>query len=404
MTGPATTPSTDESGGAPGTRLSPRDLAADHTLAMLSEGVRFLLDVTPVDAAEVGADFLAGTVEDPQFAYRELEADPDVLDAQLDQVDVGAVEDHTLGELLRSKEREMKLQVEMLRARGSEDFRDLSVELYGAVGPTLRRQAESLMESLAETPRPGEMLDAETFLGLALAEIEHYRGLDPDIGIHAEIRPDVSGVLVEGDTLLVSEGASIAQARADALLQHEVGTHLVTQVNGSGQPIKLLGSGLAGYDETQEGLAVLAEIASGGLTAFRLRQLAARVLTVHRMLSGATFREAHHALVEGGIPAGSAFTTTMRVYRSGGLTKDAIYLRGLVDLLAHLADGGELHLFFLGKFALRDLPLVEDLHERGILSPARITPRYLDDPRAVGRMLSAAQADDLTLATKGHTL
>ena len=44
------------------------------------------------------------------------------------------------------------------------------------------------------------------------------------------------------------------------------------------------------------------------------------------------------------------------------------------------------------------------VHERGILSPARITPRYLDDPRAVGRMLSAARADDLTLATKGHTL
>lgn len=389
-------------GGSGGpTTLSAQDLAADHTLAMLSEGVRFLLDVTPVDAQEVGAEFLAGTVDEPTFTYRELEVDPDVLEAQLDQVDVASVHDHTLGELLRSKHREMKLQLEMLRARGSDDFRALSVELFGAVGPTLRHQAETLVTALPDSPRQGEVLDADAFLGLALQEIDRYREQDPDVGIHAEVRPDVSGVLVEGDTLLISADAVVAAERAEALLHHEVGTHLVTQVNGSGQPIRLLGSGLAGYDETQEGLAVLAEIACGGLTPSRLRQLAARVLTVHRMLSGASFREAHHALVQTGHPSGSAFTTTMRVYRSGGLTKDAIYLRGLLDLLGHLAADGELHLFFLGKFALRDLPLVEDLHERGILCPARVTPRFLADPQAAQRMLAAARTDDLTTLTKG---
>ena len=313
------------------------------------------------------------------------------------------VQDHTLAELLRSKHREMQLQLEMLRARGTEDFRALSVELYGAVAPTLRERAQRLMADLEGTPRPGDMLDAPEFLGLAEAEIAHYRELDPDVGMHAEVRPDVSGVLVEGDALLISEDAAVAAARADALLQHEVGTHLVTQVNGAGQPIKVLGSGLAGYEETQEGLAVLAEIACGGLTPFRLRQLAARVVTVHAMLTGASFREAHAALVEAGVPSGSAYSTTMRVYRAGGLTKDAIYLRGLLDLLDHLAADGRLELFFLGKFALRDLPLIEDLHERGVLCPARITPRYLQDPEAAARLHRAAHTDDLTSLTEGPT-
>ena len=54
---------------------------------------------------------------------------------------------------------------------------------------------------------------------------------------------------------------------ATALLQHEIGTHVVTHVNGSRQPLRLLGAGLAGYDETQEGLAVFAEYLVGGLTA-----------------------------------------------------------------------------------------------------------------------------------------
>ena len=80
----------------------------------------------------------------------------------------------------------------------------------------------------------------------------------------------------------------------------------------------------------------------GSLTAFRLRQLASRVLTVDRRVAGASFHEAHEALVSGGIPPGSAFTTVMRVFRAGGMTKDAIYLRGLVDLLAHLRAEGRL--------------------------------------------------------------
>ena len=393
--------------GVPGSDAGPtaflavEDLAVDHTLAMLSGGIRFLLDITPVDADEQRADFLAGTAEAPEFTYRELDVDPDVFQAQLDHVPLDRVQDPTLADLLRDKHREMKLQLEMLRARDTDDFRQLSVELYGAVGPTLRGQAEDLVARLDVSAQPGDMLTAHEFLALAEEEIEQYREEDPDAGLHAEVRPDVSGVLVEGNVLLVSESSSIAAIRGNALIQHEVGTHLVTQVNGSGQPIKTLGEGLAGYDETQEGLAVLAEVGCGGLTPFRLRQLAARVLTVHRMLSGATFREAHAALVEDGVPAGTAYTTVMRVYRSGGLTKDAIYLRGLLDLRDHLAAEGRLDLLFLGKFALRDLPLVQDLHDRGILRAPRLNPRWLRDPRAVTRLREVAGTDDLTTLTKG---
>ena len=107
---------------------------------------------------------------------------------------------------------------------------------------------------------------------MAEAEIAHYRDEDPDLDMHAEIRSDVNGVMVSGDTLLIGPETKVQLERAQALLHHEVGTHLVTQANGSHQPIKVLGVGLAGYDETQEGLAVLAEIACGGLTAFRLRR------------------------------------------------------------------------------------------------------------------------------------
>ena len=382
--------------------LSAADLAVDHRLALLSQSFRFLLEVTPVDADDLRDDFLEGREPDPGFTYRELDTDPDVVRAELDVIDVGEVEDPVLGQLLRAKHREMELQLDMLEARDTADFLPLSVELYGGVSPALRTQAETLLASITRTEAGDEALDAEEFLALADDEIAHYRAEDPDLDMHAEIRTDVNGVMVSGDTLLIGPETKVQRARAQALLHHEVGTHLVTQANGSHQPIKVLGVGLAGYDETQEGLAVLAEIACGGLTAFRLRQLASRVVTVHRMIGGASFAEAHEALVADGFPESSAWTTVMRVYRSGGMTKDAIYLRGLVELLEHLGSDGSLDQLWLGKFSLRDLPLIGDLEDRGLLRPPRVLPRYLHDPATNANLARAAGTEDLSTLLEGH--
>ncbi|MCK6056548.1 flavohemoglobin expression-modulating QEGLA motif protein [Micrococcus luteus] len=374
------------SGDRPDTGLSLADRAVDHELGMLAATFRFLLDVTPTNVETARRAFLERDEIEP-FEYRRLEDDPDVLRQVLYDIPVQAVEDPVLGTLLRNKQRELDLQLEMLQARDTADFMPLSITLYGAITPALRETAKHILASVP-VPEPGgeDALTAQEFLGLAQEEIERYRDQDADIEAHAEIRRDVSGVMVSGDTLLVGPESRVQRARADALLQHEVGTHLVTHVNGSAQPIACLATGLAGYDETQEGLAVLAEAASGQLTPFRLRQLAARVLTVHRMVAGADFHECHRALVEDGIPPSSAFTTVMRAFRSGGMTKDAVYLRGVLDLVDHVQRGHGLELFLLGKFALADLPLLEDLHRRRILRQARIHARWLTEEACLSRV------------------
>lgn len=378
---------------AGGAGLSTRDRAIDHELALLSASFRFLLDLTPVNVERARTEFLA-TGELPEFVYRELEDDPEVLKRVLADVPIHEVEDTVLGTLLRNKHREMSLQIDMLSVRDTEDFLPLSIGLYGAITPDLRRSAESILESVTVTESTSTgSLGARQFLDLAHDEIDYYRHQDPDIDVHAEVQDDVAGVMVAGDTLLIGPESKVQKVRAHALLQHEVGTHLVTHVNGSAQPIKVLGTGFAGYDETQEGLAVLAEVACGGLTPFRLRQLAARVLTVQRMVTGASFQEAHEALVDDGIPASSAFTTTMRAFRAGGLTKDAIYLRGLLDLIDHLRHGGDLDLLLLGKFALEDLPMVKDLQDRGVLEPPVLTPRWLQEEGSAARLGRAAAVD-----------
>ncbi len=108
--------------------------------------------------------------------------------------------------------------------------------------------------------------------------------------------------MVSNGDVLIAPTCRVAVSRIEALLHHEVGTHVVTHVNGAHQPLHVLASGLAGHDETQEGLAVLAEHLVGGLTPARLRQLAARVVAVHLMVDGVPFEDVHATLVSDGIP------------------------------------------------------------------------------------------------------
>jgi len=375
--------------------LSAEDLAVDRELADIARDFRFLLDLTPIDLVGTRETFDA-TGRTPKFEYRPLEDDPGVAVRRLDDMPVDAVHDPILASLLLGKHRELRLQLEMLDCRGSEDFLPLSLELYGAVTPPLLAEAENILATVAKPePDNGPWLDAETFVQAAQAELDRYRSLAPDIECHIEVREGSTGVMVSNGDLLVAPTVRIAVSRLDALLHHEIGTHVLTYANGANQPLHVLATGLAGHDETQEGLAVLAEYLVGGLTPGRLRELAARVVAVHEMANGAAFPDVHDRIVAAGISRHQAFTITMRVFRSGGLTKDAVYLRGLHELVTHLVAGGDLDVLWLGKMPLTAAPLVAELHRRGALTDPLLRPRYLDEPAAQARLASLHKVSSL---------
>jgi uncharacterized protein (TIGR02421 family) len=369
--------------------LDAGDLAVDHELADIALGFDFLLDVTPVNDTAVRKAFLSGTAEAPTFTYRDLGDELTIARARLGAVDVGSVRDDAVAHLMQAKVRELDLQLEMLDARGTPSFRTLSVELYGTADAMLVQQAEQILADV-HAPAPAHAkerrLEPDAFAERAEAELDHYRVEYPDLSVYVEVRDDCTEVMVANGVLLVPSSASVPEPRAEALLQHEIGTHALTYANGSAQPLRLLAAGLAGYEGTQEGLALIAEHLVGGFGARRLRQIASRVIAVHLMLEGATFRAVFESLRATGIAAVPAYATTMRAFRSGGLTKDAVYLRGLCDLLAHLANGGSLDTLWLGKMPLVAVPLVRSLVERGALCEARVLPRYLGEPKAAARL------------------
>jgi uncharacterized protein (TIGR02421 family) len=203
-----------------------------------------------------------------------------------------------------------------------------------------------------------------------------------------EVREDLVGLVVTQGNLLVGGTLDLAPSRVEALVQHEVGTHVLTWYNGLAQPLGQLATGLAGYEELQEGLAVLAEHLAGGLPPARLRTLAGRVVAVHHVAHGASFVESYRDLTAThGFSEPQAFSLCLRAHRSGGLTKDAIYLRGLVRLLEYLKEDGDLDPLFLGKVALHHLPALRELRWREYLQPAPLEPRHLDSPHARDRLL-----------------
>ncbi len=205
-----------------------------------------------------------------------------------------------------------------------------------------------------------------------------------------ELRSDVTGLMVSHGNLLVSTRTNVPSARVEALIQHEVGTHVLTYHNGRAQKLRHLYTGLAGYDALQEGLAVFSEYLVGGLSRPRLRLLAARVVAARWMIDGATFIDCFRELKGGhGFAARTAFVVAMRSYRGGGLTKDAVYLRGLGQILDLPGTGGRLEPLLIGKIAANHIPIIRELRWRGVLREPPLSPRYLDDPAALERLQRA---------------
>ena len=364
---------------------------SDRRLVDVSEQFDLLLMVTPVNGEASWHEFRRARYErPPNFHYRPLPADPVVLKRAIYRAPVDRIEDPALGRVFREKQAELDRQVTLLQDRNSPRFLHEGVQLFGGVGDGLRDLALEILAAVSPRSREagaGRTLSPREFAKAAREEIRTLRRQHPALDATVEIRGDIAGLMVSRGNLLISTRTAVPPARVEALLQHEIGTHVLTYHNGKAQRLRLLATGLAGYDELQEGLAVLAEFLVGGLSRPRLRQLAGRVVAARCLLDGATFVETFRTLHRAhGFNQQVAFWMTMRTHRGGGLTKDAIYLRGLRQILAYLRGGGELDPLWVGKIAVHHIPLVRELRWRGVLQPPPLVPRYLERTDARARL------------------
>lgn len=361
----------------------------DQQLAAISENFDLLLHVTPVNAHEAWQAFEKNNyAHSPEFHYRPRSADPALLKRQLYQAPLEKIEDPTLADFFASKREELDRQITLLNDRNRAQFLHGSIQLFGQIDPSLLAVAKQILaKSSTEQTAPSELLDAEQFAEKARQEIAWYQQTDASLAAKAEVRDDITGILVSHGNFLIGSDAHVSQARLSATLNHEIGTHALTYHNGKKQPLQQLYAGMAGYEELQEGLAVLSEYLCGGLTLNRLQLLAGRVIAVNSIITGTNFIETFNTLhQEYNFKPFTAFTITMRVYRGGGYTKDMVYLRGLIDVIDYLQKDKELEILYSGKISLQHLPLLHELRWREVLKPIAITPRYLSNTEAQQRL------------------
>jgi uncharacterized protein (TIGR02421 family) len=363
-------------------------LAVDARLTEIERELNLLLNVTPTNGAEAWLDFERSGFESvPTLHSRRLDFDPDLLKRDLYNAEIEQVEDPALNSLFRAKRDEIARQITLLEDRGTSRFKYGAFQLYGEPGQSLTATAHSMLAHIDPQPITTGSITATAFADAARAELETYRSRYPGYPIAVEVREDVADLMVSFGRLLIPATAAFREDRVEPLIQHEVGTHVLTYRNGDSQPFKLLAVGLPSYEETQEGLAVLAEYVVGGLDPRRMRVLAARVVAASMMLADADFIEIFkHLTDDHGFAPRTAWSVTSRATYGGGSTKDIIYLRGIERVLGYFAEGCSIDPLLAGKLSLHHAPLVEDLIQQGVLEPPWARPRWLSAPGADERL------------------
>lgn len=375
----------------------------DQELREVSQSFDFVLQTVPLNTNSAWEEFKADDFKvEPVFYYRPLPYDPAQLKRRLFAIPIDRIEDSTLIHLFAEKQDHVDRQLTALKNIDAPPFFYDSVQLYGLPDAELVKLARGMLARLAigeEKTAASEHVHAEELAAAARDEIDYYHERLPSFVAKVEVRDDVAAsMMVAHDRLLVSSTASVPRHGVAALLHHEIGTHLLTYFNGLQQPFQQLYAGLARYEELQEGLAVLAEYLVGGWNAARLRTVAGRVLAVQAMVERRSFLETYHLLHdEHRLAPKAAFMTTLRVFRGGGLTKDAIYLRGLHSLVEYLRAGHDAEPLYVGKIALEHLPLVQELRRRGVVGAPALLPRFWDEAESAQRLERCRQSSLLEL-------
>ncbi|MGB8705961.1 MAG: tyrosine/phenylalanine carboxypeptidase domain-containing protein [Gillisia sp.] len=362
----------------------------DKELTKIESSFQFLLLVAPVNIQQMRKEFFESRFQHLMgYHYRLLPIDPDLLKRKLYNLKIDEIDDPAISFLFEEKRRELDIQISMLNERGTRDFFFNSIRLYREVDNSLLKIAENILNEVPEVHEPKEekLLDAKEFSAMARREFEYFRSQDENFSSKVHLRKDVNIIMVSRGELYIPSDYKLTRTEADALIQHEIGTHVLTCYNGSQQPLTQMAVGLADYDPLQEGIAVLSEYLGGKLTANRLRILAGRVVAGAALIRGLDFKQIFSLLFNDfDFSKERAFNVTSRILQGGGFIKDIIYLKGLVELIDYLKEGNELEPLLAGKFALGHLHVINELTQRGILKEPVLKPRYLETEEYKERM------------------
>lgn len=368
--------------------LQPELIKLDKALFRQVKNFELLSYVNPVNLeTEKKRFFKAKANYNPEFRYKPLTIDPHVFKAKMYKLDVDALEDVHMRQVYIDIINAYSDKVDMLSSLGNEKFLYNSLRYFGEPSEHDIANANFLMYC-NELPQfeDEEVLSEEEVRQVFKDEGAKY-GFDFKVEQSSSIPSDAL-VINSKETVYLKKGAIFNPSRITALLNHEIGVHMVTTKNAQLQPLNFLRVGLPRNTHTQEGLAIMSELKSGCLTITRLKELALRVLAVDMMTKGNDFKSTYHELNKySAISEDRLFYLVVRIFRGGGFTKDYLYLNGFRSLLQLESKEISLTNLFLGKTSHSYLPMLNEFVDRGVLDRPKYSCYSFTHPKPYDEIL-----------------
>lgn len=337
--------------------------AADKMVTGFSADLRFseMINPTPGSEKKERARFfkarLAGKAYEPRFSYAPINKKALAGARRLGE----AAPAGAYAPFLDEARVQLLAKLEILRARGTDDFTALGAALFPLPSPAEVEAASAALRDLGWTPpaRPAELSDAQMAAELELAL--KARGLGKwKVRISAKMSASAS-VSPGGRRVNIKKGRRFAKEEVSRLVEHEIGVHALRAESGHAMPLGIFRVGLEGYLETEEGMAAWREWSLGidsGLRLFALRVMA--VDWASRLPFSAVFQN----LSKKGVPDDLAWSLTQRVKRGltdtgrpGCYSKDVSYFRGYLKVKDFMEAGGSWdELMKYGKVSMSHLP------------------------------------------------
>jgi len=358
--------------------------AVDSTLAHLDRELLLIKFLKPINLQEERDRLMDDLRYNPTFLYPEVSLDLEEAERKLSKpVD----DDSALGQLLEKKRLELLKRITLLRARGNtENLSNASKDLYGIPSSALIRAANAALHHRIACdlpPMEADLLSPETVKARFEEVLDRYSLHNWQVSIRARLVADCT---VGGHHIYIREAARFEPQHVEALIAHEIETHVLTAENGDHQPYLILRRGCANYLDTQEGLAIFNQ--NRVLSAYHERRFnpPRNVLGLEFGLVH-SFAETRAFLAEElGYTPEKSLTQAISIKRGlndtsqhGGFTKSIVYFRGLRAIERFVEKGGDLRSLYRGKIALEDLGLIDEVED---IQPPLLLPTWLREATA----------------------
>jgi uncharacterized protein (TIGR02421 family) len=359
--------------------MDPAILKVDKGLYQLLKNFELLAFVNPTNnIKEKNRFFKNKGTETPRFKYKPIRINPFELKQALSNLRVQDISDVSIRHMYETTVNSYFDKIDMLSSLNTTKFLYNSLRYFGRPSKQDIQNAQYFLHLPFIEGEPKR----SPSIGVEEAMVSFQEGLE-DYGFESKIEKSnrvIARVMVLNakKTILFNPNAKFTRGQINALVEHEIGVHMVTTMNSNEQNLHLFNLGLPRNTETQEGLAILSEYLSGNISMKRLKKLAYRVIIVDMMSSGADFIECYNFLVnEHGLGQEEAFTIVTRIFRGGGFTKDYLYLTGFVQIFRMWENERDLTPLLIGKTSLDFYHTVSEMIERELIAePIYITNSF----------------------------